>query len=399
MKKNSNNRKGCWIALLVVLVVILIMALGGFAVIKSYLGQISRTYDQSFSETIAPQDEYFEVDEKEKPLDATADIDAVDQSPSETPIPEDEHFEADEVDESLDTTDDIAAVGDQGDEDVDTSEEITFIDPNDVEWDFIERIEDDHLINILLVGQDRREGESRQRSDTMILCSVNLETGETSLISFLRDLYVQIPGGYSDNRLNATYVFGGFDLLDATLTDNFGISIDGNFEVDFTGFKAIIDMIGGIDIELTSAEAAYMNKRGYSTIVTGVNHLDGEETLTYARVRKIDSDFGRTERQHKVLVAVYELVENLPIRDLLSLLYNALPYVTTDLTDAEILSLAYRLLPLVSSISINSYTVPANDCYYSANIRGMAVLVPDLQRIRQYLEEEYLPLNESNRKK
>lgn len=142
------------------------------------------------------------------------------------------------------------------DEDVETGGKLTFIDPNDVEWDFIERIEDNQLVNLLLVGQDRREDESRQRSDTMILCSINLETSEVSLISFLRDLYVQIPGGYSANRLNATYVFGGFDLLDATLTENFGVSIDGNFEVDFTGFKAIIDMVGGIDIELTSAEAA-----------------------------------------------------------------------------------------------------------------------------------------------
>ena len=149
-------------------------------------------------------------------------------------------------------SDSIDTVTNQGDEnvDADTSEEITYIHPDDVEWDFIEPLEDDHLINILLVGQDRREGEGRQRSDTMILCSINLETGETSLISFLRDLYVQIPGGYSDNRLNATYAFGGFDLLDATLTENFGVSIDGNFEVDFTGFEAIIDMVGGIDIEL-----------------------------------------------------------------------------------------------------------------------------------------------------
>lgn len=227
----------------------------------------------------------------------------------------------------------------------------------------------------------------------MILCSINLETGETSLISFLRDLYVQIPGGYSANRLNATYVFGGFDLLDATLTENFGVSIDGNFEVDFTGFKAIIDMVGGIDVELTSVEAAYMNKRGHSHIVAGVNHLDGSEALTYARARKIDSDFGRTERQRKVLLAVYEVVGDLSFGDLLRLLYNILPYVTTDLSDAEILSLAYKLLPVVASMSIHSYTVPANDCYYSAYIRGMAVLVPDLQRIWQYLKEEYLPLN------
>lgn len=356
----KNNGKGCWIALIVVLIVILAMALGGFAVIKSYLSQLGRTYDQSPLETIAPEDEYFDADESEDYPDA-------------------------DMDTSID----------QGDEnnDTDTNTEVTSIDPNDVEWDFIERIEDDHLINILLVGQDRRQGESRQRSDTIILCSINLETGETSLISFLRDLYVQIPGGYSSNRLNATYAFGGFDLLDATLTENFGISVDGNFEVDFTGFKAIIDMLGGIDIELTSAEAAYMNRRGHALVVAGFNHLDGAESLTYARIRKIDSDFARTDRQRKVLLAVYELIDDLTIGDLLSLLYNALPYITTDLTDTEILSLAYRLLPVVSSLAINSYTVPANDCYYNANIQEMAVLVPDLQQIRQYLEEEYLPLN------
>mgnify|MGYP002763110594 CR=1 FL=1 len=163
----------------------------------------------------------------------------------------------------------------------------------------------------------------------MILCSINPETGETSLISFLRDLYVQIPGGYSDNRLNATYVFGGFELLDATLAENFGVSIDGNF--------------------------------------------------------------GRTERQRKVLLAVHEQTKDLSVSEFFNLLYNALPYLTTNLTDGEILSLAYRLLPAVSSISINSYTVPASDCYYSAGIRGMSVLVPDLPRIRRYLEE-YLPL-------
>lgn len=346
MIKKANNRKRYRIVLVIVLVVILTTVLGIFFIIKSYLSQIGRTYNQSFAEKIAPEDEYFEADEVE----------------------------------GDDTT-------------IDTSDKITIIDPSDVEWDFIERIEDDNLINILLVGQDRREGESRQRSDTMILCSINLENGETSLISFQRDLYIQIPGEYSANRLNATYAFGGFDLLDAALAENFGVSIDGNFEVDFTGFKAIIDMLGGIDIELTSAEAAYMNERGHSLITTGVNHLNGSEALTYARVRKIDSDFGRTKRQREVLLAVYRQVNDLPIGEMLSLLYNALPYLNTDLTDAEILSLAYKLLSVVSSLSINSYTVPADDCYVNARVRGMAVLLPDLQLIRQYLEEEYLPLN------
>ena len=162
-------------------------------------------------------------------------------------------------------------------------------------------------------------------------------------------------------------------------------------EVDFTGFEAIIDRVGGIDIELTSAEAAYINKRNHTSIVAGLNHLNGAEALTYARARKIDNDFGRTERQRKVLSAMYEQAKNLSVTELLGLMYNVRSYLTTDLTDSEILSLIYRLLPLASSISINSYTVPADDCYYYASIRGMSVLVPDLPRIRQCLEE-YLPL-------
>lgn len=155
--------------------------------------------------------------------------------------------------------------------------------------------------------------------------------------------------------------------------------------------QLIIDRVGGIDIELTSAEAAYINKRNHTSIVAGLNHLNGAEALTYTRARKIDSDFGRTERQRKVLLAMYEQAKNLSVTELLGLMYNVRSYITTDLTDSEILSLLYRLLPLASSISINSYTVPADDCYYYASIRGMSVLVPDLPRIRQCLEE-YLPL-------
>ena len=160
---------------------------------------------------------------------------------------------------------------------------------------------------------------------------------------------------------------------------------------NFTGFEAIIDRVGGIDIELTSAEADYINKRNHTSIVAGLNHLNGAEALTYARARKIDSDFGRTERQRKVLSAMYEQAKNLSVTELLGLMHNIRFCITTDLTDSEILSLVYRLLPLASSISINSYTVPADDCYYYASIRGMSVLVPDLPRIRQCLEE-YLPL-------
>ena len=113
--------------------------------------------------------------------------------------------------------------------------------PENVTWngDMFEAINNDGLLNILLIGQDRRPDEGRQRSDCMILCSLNPETKELSMISFLRDLYVQIPG-HSDNRLNAAYVYGGFDLIKETLEHNFGVAVDGCLEVDFVLERGIV---------------------------------------------------------------------------------------------------------------------------------------------------------------
>ena len=90
------------------------------------------------------------------------------------------------------------------------------------------------IVNILLVGQDRLEGEGRTRSDSMILCTFNKRTRELTLTSFLRDLYVQIPG-YGGNRINAAYAYGGMELLEQTLEQNFGVQVDGIVEVDFSG--------------------------------------------------------------------------------------------------------------------------------------------------------------------
>ena len=91
-----------------------------------------------------------------------------------------------------------------------------------------------NIKSILLIGQDKREGESRQRSDSMILATLDKDQGTVSLTSFMRDLYVAIPG-YSTTRINAAYAYGGMDLLDQTLEENFGVKIDGNVEVDFSG--------------------------------------------------------------------------------------------------------------------------------------------------------------------
>lgn len=248
-------------------------------------------------------------------------------------------------------------------------------------------IGDEKLLNILLVGQDRREGQGRQRSDSMILCSINLKTYEASLISFMRDLYVPIPGGYSSNRLNAAYAFGGFPLLDDTLYQNFGVTIDGNFEVDFNGFKSVINTFGGVEITLSDEEAKYL-----FGIPGGTYLLSGEEALTYSRLRDIGDDFERTARQRKVIVSLFEKIRTMSATNITKLLDTVLPMLTTDMSDGEIVSIAAKLIPVIPKIKLSQYRVPSGNTYIGTYINRMAVLLPDLPAIREQMLE-YLPLD------
>ena len=252
----------------------------------------------------------------------------------------------------------------------------------------IEPFLDDDLLNILLVGQDARPGEGRQRSDSMIVCSINLETKEVSLISFLRDLYVEIPGS-SPNRLNTPYVYGGFELLKETLRHNFGISIDGCFEVNFDGFETVIDIVGGVDIKLTASEAQIV---GVEAKEEG-NHLNGEQTLTYSRIRSLDSDFMRTERQRNVLMSVLRSARGRSFKELAALAEEMLPHMTTDLSKLQIMSMLFQCYKIMDGATVTPYRVPADNAYYYDTIRGMSVVVPNLPLIREQLET-YLPLNE-----
>ena len=256
-----------------------------------------------------------------------------------------------------------------------------------IDWngDDYKTIDNDGLINILLIGQDKREGEERQRSDAMILCSFNPETSRLSMISFLRDLYVQIPG-YEDNRLNAAYAYGGFELLKETLEFNFGISVDGCLESDFDGFEKIIDTIGGVEIELTPEEAEIVGTN------EGLCNLSGSQALTYARIRKIDSDFQRTERQRKIINSVFEKAKTYSLSELAMFFSEILPLMSTDMTDDEIMTLALTLASFFEELETQSFSIPSQGNYENAVIREMAVLVPDLYEIKKLIFEEYLPM-------
>lgn len=247
--------------------------------------------------------------------------------------------------------------------------------------------ESEEIVNILLIGQDRRPGEARARSDSMILVSFNKDANTITMVSFLRDNYVQIPGGYRDNRLNVAYNFGGMELLDEALEVNFGIYVDANIEVDFTGFTSVIDTLGGVDVYLTEAEADYLG----GGLSAGMNHLSGDEALSYSRIRKLDSDFGRTNRQRNVLESLFNSFRNISLSDALNLADQLFPLLTTDMTNMEMIGYITELLPVLSAADgIESLHIPGDGNYYDATIRGMMVLVPDLNACREQLREALL---------
>lgn len=263
-------------------------------------------------------------------------------------------------------------------------ENVTEMEESEVNWEGADPdvMKDQNVVNILLIGQDRREGESRQRSDSMILVTINKETKKLSMTSFMRDLYVQIPG-YSDNRLNAAYAFGGMSLLDETLEKNFGIRVDGNVEVDFEGFIGCIDTLGGVDITLNQEEAAYLND---SSLTAGANHLNGEQALAYSRIRYVgNADYERTERQRKVLTAVFDKFKNADIATIMNTVDRLIPYLTTDMSTPQILGYALEVFK-TGAQSVESLRIPADGGYSPAVIRGMMVLVPDLTVNQEYLK-------------
>ena len=245
----------------------------------------------------------------------------------------------------------------------------------------------EQYINILLIGQDRRPGETRARSDSMILCTIDTEKKTMVMTSFLRDLYVDIPDWngrtYQDNRLNACYAFGGMGMLDLALEKNFGIQVDHNLEVDFGGFSEIINIFGGVTVNLTKAEANYMGQG----LKEGVNFLNPDQALSYSRIRYLDSDFGRTNRQRNVLTALFNSIKTMNADQLTQLINTILPMMTTDMTNADITAYMVRLLPILPELEISTQYIPASGAYKSCYVRGMAVLVPDMEANRAILRD------------
>ncbi|MBQ8913313.1 MAG: LCP family protein [Lachnospiraceae bacterium] len=253
------------------------------------------------------------------------------------------------------------------------------------------------VYNILLIGQDAREGQGIQRADTIILCTINKSTHTVTLTSIMRDTYVNIPG-YGGNRINAAFAFGGIDLLDQTIEENFGVKIDGNALVDFGGFMDAMASVGNLDIELTAEEAEYLNQHpelGTTDEVAvetwnlheGVNTLTPGQVLGYSRIRHVgNSDWDRTNRQRTVIMAVIDKIKHGHLIKGFKVLDGVAPHITTDISTKNILKSAFSYVRC-SGGGMQSYYLPAEGTYQATYVDGMAVLVPDIEANKQVLQQ------------
>ncbi len=235
----------------------------------------------------------------------------------------------------------------------------------------------ENVVNILLIGADYQSGDVA-RSDSMILCTFNKPKNTITMTSFMRDMYVQIPGYYK-NKLNASYSIGGMQLLQKTLDHNFGVQVDGVVEVDFSQFAKLIDLLGGVELDVTYMEAQFINLKNHDSIKQGVQVLNGKQALWYSRYRGDGGgDFNRTNRQRVVLGKLIENYRNSSLTDLLAMMDDILPMVTTDMDKSDILSHVTGLFPMLVSAEILTQRIPAEGGYYMTKIDGRSVLVPDI---------------------
>ncbi len=257
------------------------------------------------------------------------------------------------------------------------------------------------VVNILLIGNDSRENGDDGRSDAMILLSVSSKTKTIYMTSLLRDMYVEIPG-HDNNRLNAAYSFGGAELLMETIEKNFDISVNRYVLVNFEAFAGLVDAVGGIELELTSEEIEYVN--GYlveynmltgrpqgtdnmDTSLSGLVHLNGPQALAYSRNRYLGTDFGRTERQRKVLAAVIKKLPSALLTNAGNLMDGLLPNLTTNLTRNECFRLSLMAGKLLT-YEIASDNIPQTGTYKSVIIRKMDVLEVDFEANIEYLKKK-----------
>lgn len=251
--------------------------------------------------------------------------------------------------------------------------------------------------NILLLGTDNRdEIEGYSRTDSMIILSVNPSTSEAKLTSLMRDTWVKIDG-HGSAKLNAACVYGGPELTMKTIGQNFGVSIDDYVLINITGLADVIDILGGVEITVTEAERKAINKglfdlssrSGMEKLeASGENVLlNGNQAVAFARIRMIDDDYRRTERQRTVLLEIAnKLKQDTSALTLASMASSLLPYVETNLELAELITLGTVGLKM-DLASVDQLRLPADGTFESGTYSGVWCIKPNFEKNQALLQQ------------
>lgn len=236
-----------------------------------------------------------------------------------------------------------------------------------------------YVKSVLIIGTDGRSDDEQGRSDSMILLSINSRKNEIILTSFMRDCYVNIQG-YGMDKLNASYSYGGAELLMDTIESNFMIEIDDYITVNFISFAGIIDAVGGIDVDVSDEEAQEINNILFSEVNQlmgddqwadfleggGKVHLNGKQALSYARIRYVgNSDFERTSRQREVFKKLIPKAIN-PIA-IGRIAKSVIPKVNTNMSSMGMYLLSLRL-PTAIRYDVKQLQIPADNTFCPEDI-------------------------------
>jgi len=240
---------------------------------------------------------------------------------------------------------------------------------------------------ILLLGSDKRPWDTGFRTDTIVLLVLNPKQGTASLLSFPRDLWVDIPG-VGQERINTAFYNGGFKTLAATLEHNFGVRPDSYLLINFRSFKQIVDSLGGLDVRVGQPVKDRYPGKGWITIPKGENHMNADMVLWYARSRKTTNDFARNRRQQEVLLALYEKMFSLEAVKKAPDIFNKYrKSVITNLEVADLLPLIPLAIQVMDTSRIKRYYIEPQNVWDWITPGGAMVLLPKEDEIRNLVRK------------
>ncbi len=263
--------------------------------------------------------------------------------------------------------------------------------------------------NIMLFGTDTSPTDPNGRSDSMMILTVDPIHNKIKVTSLMRDCYVPIDG-YGEDKLNHAYAYGGPELAIKTINENFGLNIEDFATVDFTTLPKVIDLVGGVEINVTPEEFEDVNaviemdnwdfqKDTPKLKAPGLQTLSGEQALSYSRNRSSDGgDFARTERQRVIISALFNKGLQTPVTSYPNILNKVLPLVTTNMTSSDILSLAKNVVSIGNG-TLEQARFPLDGYAEGGYIDKIWYLLYDRettkQQLQDYIFDDYLESNDT----